>query len=100
MGWKTINGHRYYYTSKRVGKRIETPYVGSGESAILMAELEAALRLEDAVERWRDREEREDADEEERTTAEWFDDVQTQADAAMVEAGFHKHKGQWRRKRK
>ena len=40
------------------------------------------------------------ADEEERALAEWFDDVQAVADAAMAEAGFHKHKGQWRRKRK
>jgi hypothetical protein len=32
--------------------------------------------------------------------AECFDRVQDAADAAMVAAGFHKHKGQWRRKRR
>src|SRR3954454_9035555 len=100
MGWKTINGHRYYYRSRRVGKRVETDYVGSGELGFFMAKLEAYLRLNDAIDRWRDLDERDEADEEERYIAGWFDDVQTQADAAIVEAGFHKHRGQWRRKRK
>jgi hypothetical protein len=36
---------------------------------------------------------------EERAVAEWFDGVQAVADAAMLAAGYHKHKGQWRRKR-
>jgi hypothetical protein len=31
---------------------------------------------------------------------EWFDCVQDAADAAMIAAGLHKHKGQWRRKRR
>ena len=44
--------------------------------------------------------EREEAAAEERAIAEWFDSVQAVADAAMVAAGFHKHKGQWRRKRR
>jgi hypothetical protein len=37
---------------------------------------------------------------EEKAVSEWFDGVQAVADAAMVAAGFHKHKGQWRRKRR
>jgi hypothetical protein len=36
----------------------------------------------------------------EKALAEWFDDVQAVADAAMIAAGFHKHNGQWRRKRR
>jgi len=100
MGWKTINGRRYYYKSIRVGSRVESTYFGAGESGALMAEIDAIERLEKARDRWAEQEEREESDEEERAFAEWFDDVQAVADAAMVEGGFHNHKGQWRRKRK
>jgi hypothetical protein len=100
MGWKTINGRRYYYKSKRVGSRVETAYFGAGESGSLMAQIDEFMRLEKAADRWAEREEREESDTEERAVAEWFDDVQAVADGTMVEAGFHKHKGQWRRKRK
>jgi hypothetical protein len=100
MGWKTINGRRYYYKPKRVGSRVETAYFGAGESGFLMAQIDEFVRLEQAAEKWRMQEEQEDADAEERAVAEWFADVQAVADAALAEAGFHKHKGQWRRKRK
>ena len=42
---------------------------------------------------------REEYDAEDRAVSDWFDDVQAVADAAMIAAGFHKHKRQWRRKR-
>jgi len=64
----------------------------------------ALLQAEDRAERENKRKERqadrEESEAEERAVAEWFDDVQAVADAAMAEAGFHKHRGQWRRKRK
>jgi hypothetical protein len=99
MGWKTINGHRYYYKSRRVGGRIETTYFGAEEYGSLMAQIDAIDRLERAAEREKERDEREESDSEEQTIAGWFDHVQAVADAAMVTAGFHKHRGQWRRKR-
>jgi hypothetical protein len=60
----------------------------------------AVERLERAIDREQLREERAEADAEERSIGQWFDGVQAVADAAMVAAGFHKHKGQWRRKRR
>jgi hypothetical protein len=65
-----------------------------------MAEMDAFGRLERADERWAEREEREESDAEEQAVADWFDSVQAVADAAMAEAGYHKHRGQWRRKRR
>jgi hypothetical protein len=44
--------------------------------------------------------EREESQSEEKAIGDWFDDIQTVADAAMLEAGFHNHKGEWRRKRR
>jgi hypothetical protein len=100
MGWKTINGRRYYYKFRRVGRRIKTTYIGAGEFGSLMAQIDEFERLERAAERWGEREAREEFDNEERAVADWFDGVQAVADTAMAEAGFHKHRGQWRRKRK
>jgi hypothetical protein len=100
MGWKTINGRRYYYKSERAGGRVKSTYFGAGESGTLMAEMVALERLERAADREQLREEHQDSEAEETAVSEWFDGVQAVADAAIIAAGFHKHKGQWRRKRR
>jgi hypothetical protein len=99
MGWKRINGRSYFYKSERQGGRVKSVYFGAGESGSLMAQIMGTERLERVIERERIREEREEANTEERSIAEWFDGVQIVADGGMIAAGFHKHKGQWRRKR-
>jgi len=64
----------------------------------------STLNLESRKEREIDRDERragrEEFEAEEKAVAKRLDGVQAVADAAMVAAGFHKHKGQWRRKRR
>jgi hypothetical protein len=99
MAWKTINGRRYYYKSERVGGRVESTYFGAGEAGTLMASIMAFDREGREAERDKLREERCEFDAEEKAVSEWFDGVQAVADSAMIAAGFHKHKGQWRRKR-
>jgi hypothetical protein len=64
-----------------------------------MAEMVAFERLERAADREELREQREEFTAEEAAVSDWFDGVQAVADAAMVAAGFHNHKGQWWRKR-
>ena len=101
MGWKTINGRRYYYKSEREGGRVKTTYFGAGESGLLISRMESIDRAErEAESRRTSGRARGVSDAEEKAVAEWFDDVQAVADAAMIAAGFHKHKGQWRRKRR
>lgn len=99
MGWKTINGRRYYYKSEREGGRVKSTYFGAGEVGSLMAKMATFEREEREAELEELREERKESDAEETAVSEWFDGVQAVADAAMIGAGFHKHKGQWRRKR-
>jgi hypothetical protein len=65
-----------------------------------MANMVAFERLERAANREQLREERQDSEAEETAVSEWFDGVQAVANAAMIAAGFHQHKGQWRRKRR
>jgi hypothetical protein len=99
MGWKTINGRPHFYKSEREGGRVRTTYFGAGEPGRLMALLIAADREEREAERKQRRAEREASDAEERAVWDWFDAVQAVADAALRAAGFHKHRGQWRRRR-
>ena len=101
MGWKQINGRSYYYRSVREGGRVRSEYVGAGETASLIAQLDAIDRDERAVERQEWMAERDQADAEDREFAEWFDEIEAVADAAMFAAGYHKHhRGEWRRRRK
>jgi hypothetical protein len=93
------DGRPYYYKSVRRRGRVTSEYQGAGEAAVLMARLDAADRRrdEDRREDWKAEVERMEA--EERANAEMFDRVQSLADAALVAAGFHRHKRQWRRRR-
>src|SRR5262245_60864676 len=100
MGWKTINGRQYYYTCERVGGKVRTQYVGGGQFGSMAAQREADRRAEEAVKREAERAERERDEAEERELVAWFDAVQALADEAMREAGYHRHKGQWRRRRR
>lgn len=100
MGWKQINGRSYYYRSVREAGRTRTEYVGTGEVAGLIAQLDLGLRAGRAIERAEREAERERIESEDREVAEWFDRVESVARVAMLTAGFHRHhRGEWRRRR-
>ena len=100
MGWKTINGRRYYHKSERDGGRVKTTYFGAGESGLLVSLLELEDRAAREAEHQQRKSEKGECETEEKAVAEWFDGVEAVADGAMIAAGYHKHKGQWRRKRR
>ena len=49
MGWKTINGRRYYYKSEREGGRVKTTYSGAGESGLLIYSCSGIIGPSDEV---------------------------------------------------
>jgi hypothetical protein len=99
MGWKQIGNHRYFYLSKREGDRVVSEYVGRSEAGGLMAHIKQLDRVERDERRAEEQAEREAAEREEREIAAWFDGIEAVATGAMLAAGFHKHHGQWRRRR-
>jgi predicted nucleic acid-binding protein len=100
MAWKTVNGRRYYYRSKREGGRVVTEYVGTGEVARLLSQLDTIDRDEREAERQAERAERERFDAEDRAVAVWCKDVEAVARVALGAAGYHRHKrGEWRQRR-
>ena len=101
MAWeRRTRGGLYYTRSKRVGGRVVREYLGCGEGARLVADIDAARREERAAERLqRDRERAgplavQDAL---NVLGKSLEDVLS---VCLEAEGYHKHRGQWRRKRR
>jgi hypothetical protein len=98
MAWEKRRRKRYYYTKRRCAGRIESDYVGAGESAQVIAALEALYREQQSSERhqWqREQESHRAADAEiDRLGA----DIRRLVAAVLLASGYHTHKGQWRLK--
>jgi hypothetical protein len=99
MGWEERKGHSYYYRKERDGARVRSVYVGSGETARLIAQLDLIQSNEQKglshlarIERegWQAQEAELDA------LAEMMDELAT---GMLLVAGCHTHKRQWRLKR-
>lgn len=99
MGWEQRGNNRYYYKKEREGSRVKSVYVGSGETAHLIAkfesssaEVERLLRVKKSIEA-RELNKIEDA------LDRAVELVQLFTEASLLTAGFHTHRRQWRRKR-
>src|SRR5262245_20546833 len=99
MGWKRIGNHSYFYRSRREAGRVVSEYFGRGESASLMAQIVEIDQQYRLVERTGRKEERHEAERQERAFRAWFDAIEMMATGAMLADGYHQHHGQWRRKR-
>ena len=103
MAWERRGGGLYYYRSERENGRVRKRYVGRGEVAELVAHADETRR---AVRERRRREERAElgrARELSEAGAELGAELDAAAEALaraeMVAAGYHNHKGEWRRRR-
>jgi hypothetical protein len=97
MGW---DRGRYYTRSKKVSGRVVREYIGTGRLAELAAQMDAIERADREAERAARRAEKDELaalDADLKALAETTDLV---ARAALVAAGYHRHKrGEWRKKR-
>lgn len=100
MSWETRNGRGLYYTrSKRKMGRIVREYIGTGDYGLVIAHQDDIERQQRQAEvaRWQ-RQKAED----ERLDAD-IDQFCRLADnvvhAALLAAGYHNHRGQWRKRR-
>jgi len=100
MGWETRkNGGRYYTHSKKVDGRVVREYVGTGDFAELMAQADT-LERQQRIERQAALKAERDKDREtEKALTDYYEAIQRTTESVLIDAGYHKHKGQWRRKR-
>lgn len=101
MGWERRNrGGLYYTTSRREGGRVVRTYIGRGEAAEAIAQLDALDSEERAAEAAAWRAERERREAQDREFKAYCELVEAMAGAVLTVAGYHRHdRGQWRRKR-
>ena len=99
MGWEQRGKNSYYYKKERDGSRVRSVYVGRGEVAQMISKLQASSTdLEKLMKAQKSLETHEfQRAEVALDRAVEFTQLFTQA--ALLSAGFHTHKRQWRRKR-
>jgi hypothetical protein len=96
MAFEQRRGNIYYYRKRREGAKVVSDYVGSGEVAYLADHLAKKTREER-------REARQSVAASDSQADLMLDDfsrsVDAVTDAYLEMLGYHRHKGQWRRRR-
>lgn len=98
MGWETRSNGSFYYKKNRIGNRVFSEYVGSGEVAECIAQLDYLEQLENSRKRNQITELRQQFDEMENHIQSLSDLNKNLVDALFLINGFRQHKRQWRKK--
>jgi hypothetical protein len=99
MGWEQRGNNSYYYKKERDGSRVKSVYVGRGEIARMVAQIQSSSPLLERFARSMKSPEVIKAEKAETALDQATDLIQLITQAALLTAGFHTHKRQWRRKR-
>ena len=98
MGWERRGRGRYYYHKRRIGGRVVSEYVGAGEHGAAAATRDTLARTERERMRQEQIRERERFLALEQAGSEAEEQVRMVTRAWLLAAGYHTHKGQWRRR--
>lgn len=95
MGWETRGGHRYFYQKKRENGKVVSKYLGNGLAAEICEGADSLLAT------WRELQKLEGQEQEDIDTAvDAFCRIsRTAINGALYAVGYHRHKGQWRKRR-
>jgi hypothetical protein len=101
VGWETRERGKgaYYYRVRRDGERIRKGYCGNGRLGQLAAQLDEIERRQRAETAAYWKGERERLEREAVFLRELEEAAEVLAQAHLIAAGYHKHKGEWRRRR-
>jgi len=93
MSWEQRGKKKYYYRKKRVGNRVYSIYLGNEKQAKVIAEkYEARKKAREEVRQWLYA-----IDDEEKKVDKMVEDAELVVNALAILAGYHCHKGQWRK---
>jgi hypothetical protein len=99
MAWEDRNGSMYYYRKRREGNRVVSEYMGGG----LSGQFAEILDMEDRQEVERKRRELNKQKRQAAPIDNKVDEIEEYTrnitQAYLLLAGYHTHKGQWRKRR-
>jgi hypothetical protein len=93
------NDRKYFYRSRRVDGRVVKEYVASGTEALIAAETDRQQRQERATADAASGKELDQINEVDAVVAESSLVFDAALSAALLKAGYHHHRGEWRKKR-
>lgn len=99
MGWEQRGKNKYYYCKRREGDHVVSEYVGSGALAELVSTLDNLTREEQALQRQGMQREREMIRALDTQVDDVCNSIRLVTYAVLLVAGYHMHKGQWRKRR-
>jgi hypothetical protein len=99
MGWEQRGNNSYYYKKERDGSRVKSVYVGRGEIAHMVAQIQSRSPLLEKFARTMKLPEQLKLERAEAALKQACDLIDLTTQAALLAAGFHTHKRQWRRLR-
>jgi len=99
MGWEQRGNNRYFYRKEREGSRVKSVYVGRGEIAHMVAQLQSSSPLIERFARSMKSPDEIKFEKAEAALDQASDLIELITEASLLAAGFHTHKRQWRRKR-
>src|SRR6185295_3348887 len=99
MGWEQRGNNSYYYRKEREGSRVKSVYVGRGEIAHMVAQLQSSSPLIERFARSMKSPDEIKFEKAEAALDQASDLIELITEASLLAAGFHTHKRQWRRKR-
>jgi hypothetical protein len=99
MAWEDRNGNRYYYRKRRVNGRVVSEYVGNGYAGELAAIFDNQERQQAEGKRRELRKQRQEAAKMDTQAGDVEKMTRAITNACLLLAGYHTHKGQWRKAR-
>lgn len=99
MGWEQRGSNQYYYKKEREGSRVKSVYVGRGEIAHMVAQIQSTSPIIEKLARAMKSPEVVKSEKAQAALEEASDLIQLITEAALLTAGYHTHHRQWRRKR-
>ena len=93
------DGRLYYYRSIRDGEKVKKVYVGAGEFAHICSEIDLLRRTSQRAQRERERAELERLEGLVALVEEVSEAAKVLITAHLVDGGYRKRKGEWRRAR-
>src|SRR5689334_19707385 len=99
MGWEQRGTNQYYYRKERDGSRVKSTYVGRGEIAHMVAQIQSSSAVIEKCARHMRSPKQVKHDKAEAALDRATDLIQLFTEASLLTASFHTHKRQWRRKR-